>query len=378
MYPIPFCPNPHCENHRTDLHHQRWYTKAGTFNTASGKPRQRYLCRACGMRFSSRTFHLDYYARYSIDYNLLFDLVRSGTGIRDMARIFRIAPSTVLTRISRLARQLLAIHALLLSEMSPRESLAVDGFLSFTGTQYYPTEISHLVGSQSQFTFFMNAANLRRRGTMTTAQKRKREKYEAQFLPPGGELAGQFKSLCYRLLDILSHHGDREVDLFSDEHAVYFRHLTKDPIFRELLNDGTLRHRRISSRKARTVSNPLFPVNYLDRELRMMSADHVRETCKFARNMNNMMERLWIRIFDLNYIKPHRINRCETSDKVSGEIAGIDGELIRRECSSMFWKRRFLTLSNHYPWLDLRTWLRGWVTPLQPRKIESLPRYVLQ
>jgi hypothetical protein len=147
---------------------------------------------------------------------------------------------------------------------------------------------------------------------------------------------------------------------------------------KDLVKRGELTHIRISSHRARTLSNPLFPVNYIDRELRMMSADHVRETNKFARNLNNMMDRLWIRIFDLNFVKPHRVNKGETSDKVSAEVAGLKNGLRGTELTTLFWRRRFLTKSNFTPWIDYRTWLRGWVTPMRKSLFEALPRFALQ
>jgi len=109
-----------------------------------------------------------------------------------------------------------------------------------------------------------------------------------------------------------------------------------------------------------------------------MSSDHVRETNKFARNLNNMMERLWIRIFDLNFVKPHRINRGKTSDKVSAEVAGLEKRLLVNEIRTLFWRRRFLTKSSFTPWIDYRTWLRCWVTPMKRTPFEALPRFALQ
>ena len=377
MYPLLFCPNPHCTNHSPPKN-TRWFIKAGSYSTSSGRPLQRYRCTACRMRFSRRTFHIDYYTHRHLDYQLIFQMLRSGAGIRDIARTLAVSPNTIQNRIGRLARQMMAVHASLTAELSPCENIAADGFLSFTGSQYFPTEITHLVGCESQFVYFFNAANLRRRGTMTEAQKRRRRELEQTFRPPSGELAGQFNSLSARLLQISARSSQSPLSVVTDEHTVYARHFTNDPAMKERVTRGELTHIRISSHKARTLTNPLFPVNYIDRELRMMSSDHVRETNKFARNLNNMMERLWIRIFDLNFVKPHRINRGETSEKVSAEVAGLERALLVTEIKTLFWRRRFLTKSNFNPWIDYRTWLRGWVTPMRKSLFEALPRFALQ
>jgi len=377
MYPLLFCPNPHCENHSPPKN-TRWFIKAGRYSTSSGRPHQRYRCTACRMRFSRRTFHIDYCTHKQIEYRLIFEMLRSGAGIRDMARTFGVSPNTIQNRIGRLARQMMAVHASLTSQLRGGENIAADGFLSFTGSQYFPTEITHLVGCESQFVYFFNAANLRRRGTMTEAQKHRRRELEQSFRPPSGELAGQFNSLSGRLLEIIARSPQSPLSFVTDEHSVYQRHLKRDPVMKDLVKRGELTHIRISSHRARTLTNPLFPVNYIDRELRMMSSDHVRETNKFARNLNNMMERLWIRIFDLNFVKPHRINRGETSDKVSAEVAGLEKRLLVNEIRTLFWRRRFLTKSSFTPWIDYRTWLRCWVTPMKRTLFEALPRFALQ
>ena len=44
---------------------------------------------------------------------------------------------------------------------------------------------------------------------------------------------------------------------------------------------GRYRHLRVSSRVPRTRLNPLFAVNYIDRQLRKDLDEHVRETCVF-------------------------------------------------------------------------------------------------
>ena len=122
------------------------------------------------------------------------------------------------------------------------------------------------------------------------------------------------------------------------------------------------------------MGNPLFPVNYVDRMIRMMSADHARETMKFARNANNLMERLWLRLFSLNYRRPHRENAPKEKRKTAGEVSGLERERIENELSTLFERRRFLSFSAFHPWLDMRTWLRCWVTPLR-KLAEPLPRY---
>jgi len=67
---------------------------------------------------------------------------------------------------------------------------------------------------------------------------------------------------------------------------------------------SALIHRRCSSTAPRTVSNDLFSVNYLDRQILKDLAEHTRQTVQFARNAVNQMERLAVYRAYHNYFKP--------------------------------------------------------------------------
>jgi hypothetical protein len=67
------------------------------------------------------------------------------------------------------------------------------------------------------------------------------------------------------------------------------------------------RHQRTSSRVVRNCENPLFPVNYLDREFRKDQACHVRETVQWSKTVNNTMERMMVYLAYHNLFKPFRI-----------------------------------------------------------------------
>ncbi|MBL8967752.1 MAG: hypothetical protein JNG85_12145 [Spirochaetaceae bacterium] len=137
-----------------------------------------------------------------------------------------------------------------------------------------------------------------------------------------------------------------------------------------MAKEGRLVHRTVSSRAARTRANPLFPVNYLDRELRKDLHEHVRETVCFGRNINRQMERLALYIFAHNYRKRYRIPNDRRSH---AEVAGYDPRRIAVELK-LVWKRRaFLSLTETTP--SMRdSWLRLRETPLKKGK-DYLPRY---
>jgi hypothetical protein len=57
---------------------------------------------------------------------------------------------------------------------------------------------------------------------------------------------------------------------------------------------------RFPSTAPRTTGNPLFAVNYADREIRKDLAEHRRETVCFARSAAMSMARLWVYVADHN------------------------------------------------------------------------------
>jgi len=142
----PFCANPQCEHH---LHHAsdpyRDYVAWGSYDTRAFGEVPRFRCTACGTTFSAQTFQVNYWLKKTYPYD---DLV---------------------VRLASLRR--------------PSEDLAADGFESFCVSQYFPNNIHLLVGSESQFVYEADHVTLRRKGRMTTEQRRRRELLDRRFRP---------------------------------------------------------------------------------------------------------------------------------------------------------------------------------------------------
>ncbi|MGC9312531.1 MAG: hypothetical protein ACP5IA_07535 [Sediminispirochaetaceae bacterium] len=368
----PFCPNRECSLHHSAPPHSDWYVRDGHYRSAAHGRVQRFRCKRCGCRFSSQTFSIDYAVKRDLSYHRLFSLLISCSGIRDMGRILGVSPNCITNRISRLARQSLAVHAELLSHLSLREDLVADGFESFAVSQYFPNNIQLLAGKDSQYWLFSGYAHLRRKGRMTDYQRRRNEKLREQFTLGGVTVYDSFTDLI-RLALITAERSPhrRRVQLFTDEHRSY-RQVLKS------LSDGErsrLSQRRCSSTLPRTVSNQLFAVNYLDRQIRKDMAEHTRETVQFARNVVNQMERLAIYRTYHNYFKPYRIGAGEEGMPTHAEKAGLPARAIRIEKKSFFTQRRFLSRVKALMIGERKVWLRMIKTPLR-RYAEDLPTYV--
>ncbi len=118
--------------------------------------------------------------------------------------------------------------------------------------------------------------------------------------------------------------------------------------------------------------NPLFSVNYLDRQLRKDMAEHVRETVCFGRNVSRSLDRLVIYLAYHNLKKPYREVKGDL--RSHAEVAGVTESEVRSICYGMFMKRAFY--SKVQPEGRYRKmWLREYLTPLK-EKPEYLPLHV--
>lgn len=367
----PFCPNKSCSFHidpdspqAAELSGRRWYKRNGTYHTMIRGPVVRFKCLVCGCGFSEQTFSLDYFVKRTIDYRGLWKLLRSCVSVRSASRTLGCSCDSVTNRSSRLARQCISAHARLLAATELGENQAADGFQSFAVSQYFPNNIHLLVGSKSQLVSFGDYVTLRRSGQMTPVQRRMRAALEALYPSSPQRLTESFTELLEHLHGRFLASTHRPLLFHTDCKLDYVEALAKHTELQEAIERGEFAHQRTDSRAVRNRSNPLFPVNYIDRELRKDLAEHVRETVRFARNVNHSLERLWIYLLDHNLEKRFRINDPVELQRSHADEAGASRVSQRRATRSLFTRRRFLSFETLEPALE-RVWRRQHVTPLK-------------
>jgi hypothetical protein len=361
MHWFAFCPNPRCAYHR-EAPSWPWAWAIGWYTTKAFGKVPRFRCPRCGRRFSTQTFSTHYYLKRPIAYReLLFRLVNGGS-LRGMSRALGCSLSLLTNRIDRLARQGIALHAQML--LTPRipEDICIDGFVSFDGSQYFPSEIPIAVGRTSCFVLEVSHCSRRRSGTMRTAQRAKAKTLYATAPLERGAIARSFREVLSSCLALHPSSPAHPFVLITDQKPDYARVVRHLPAF---WGEGAPRlvHLTVASRLPRTVHNPLFPSNYLDRELRKDLANHHRETPCFSRNVANGMMRLWAYLAWHNYLKPFRI-RWPTSlhPRTHAEACGIKASLMHHLEHRFFSARAFLSRSPLTPPM-LKTWKKLWQTP---------------
>ena len=292
----PFVP-PHCPRTDCRFHRSRagWRWKRHGFFTRAAVPHriQRFRCGHCGHTFSAQTFATSYWLRRpDVLLAAAFRLLAC-SGHRQIAREARCHHTTVMRHGARLGR-----HALLyLWRHRPRgalpEPVVGDGFESFAHSQYHPLYLNLVVGARSHYCYAFTHTELRRKGRMRAAQKRRRARLEQRFGRPDPRGIEQGTALALRL----AAPEPQPLTFRSDEHSDYPRAIAR-------LKGYDIRHEMTPSVQARTAGNPLFPVNRLDLLLRHNSANHKRETIAFSKRHQAVVERAaWLVLWQ-NFSKP--------------------------------------------------------------------------
>jgi len=288
----PFCPNPSCRFHKSGM--RLWRFKRAGFYQRRSAPQlvQRYRCVTCRRYFGDQTFSTTYWMRRPELLAPVFMRLLSCSGFRQIARELRASPSSIARTSARLGRHGLLFHESRRPRGLFREPLDLDSFESFEWSQYYPTSFHVAVGKESHFFYGFTASELRRRGRMTSRQKKRRDELETALGKPDPRAIEKDVASLLRIVAPKS----QALELHTDEHQDYPRAVRR-------VRHLTVTHHTISSRAARTKNNPLFPVNLLDLLIRHSGANHKRETIAFSKRRQSAIERMLIFIVWRNWMK---------------------------------------------------------------------------
>jgi len=329
----PHCPNRYCDSHAES---KAWRFKKKGFYARKQGPRrvQRYCCNHCGVNFSSQTFAVDYWLRTPRLLKPVFWGLVNCSGLRQLARANRVRHTTVQRYAERLGRHCLLLHEDLRPRIAPAEPVVLDGFRTLEAGHYWPFDLNLLVGV-SHYVYGISEAELRRSGTHTPAQAKKRAELEALLGRPDPQATRKsVEELLGRILPAGS-----AAELHSDAHIAY-------PSALRRLRNREVRHRVTSSRAMRTPQNPLFPVNLADEWLRHSSANHKRRTIAFSKRRQGAMYRAAIWQVWRNYMQ-------SSSERRRDEPPGVTIGTIAKAMTL-----NDVLRARQFPWKrDLRGWL---------------------
>jgi hypothetical protein len=220
-----------------------------------------------------------------------------GMANRQISRDLKVNPGTIDNVLARLARHCFLFHTMNMQHAAPPAEIVVDGFVTFETSQYYPFHHHNAVEKDSDFFIYFTDSNVRRSGTMTAAQKVRRNELEALHGRPDPQAVR--KDMAH-LLDVALKDQVSAV-VHSDAHQSYPAAIrTVDCDIRQVVTPG---------RQHRDRRNKLWPVNLLDSLIRHSSANHRRETIAWSKRRQASAERLVIFLVWRNYVKSRREKR---------------------------------------------------------------------
>ncbi len=290
----PFCPNPNCIHHTNS--DDPWpYKKIGYFKRHQAPHRiQRFTCKTCKRSFSTQTFSTTYWQkRPDLDAAIIMKTLGCMAS-RQIARDIKVSPETVDRHISRLARHCMLFHQRMMQDCPPFGEIVVDGFESFEFSQYFPIHHHTAVEKDTDFFIYFTDSELRRKGRMTEAQKRRRHELEMKLGRPDPKA---IEKDMRELLEVALSDLDAAV-VYSDDHPAYKRAIKSLCI--------RIDHRITPGSAHRDKNNDLWEANLLDLLIRHCSANHKRETIAWSKRRQASAERLVILLVWRNYMKGRR------------------------------------------------------------------------
>ncbi len=312
----PWCPNDACAHHgRPDGFR---YRRAGTFTRKAAPHRiRRFECVACGRWFSTQTFDVTYWKKRPDIQRAVYESLVACSAFRQTGRALRVAGSTVERHAARLGRHCLLYQAEHGPRVAPREPLVLDGLHAFESGKYWPFELNVLVGQESDFFYAVTEAELRRSGSMTAGQKRRRSEFEGRH---GRAEPSATRSAVEALIRLVAPAGEALV-VHSDEHAAYPR------AFRRVSN--AIEHHAVTSRRNRNRNNPLFSVDLLDMLLRHCGSNTKRSSIAFSKRRQGAIERAAVTQVWRNFQKRRSERRGDSP--TPAQVLGLAGRPLLTE-----------------------------------------------
>jgi transposase-like protein len=274
------------------------YKKLGFFYRQAKPHRiQRYLCKACGVTFSSQTFSADYWLKRPDILPQLMLKTCGGMANRQIARDIGCAASTIHGQLSRLGRHCLLFHEQMRRQAPSSRDIVIDGLETFEYSQYFPFHHNLAIDNASGVILSFTDSPLRRKGSMTAAQKVRRRELESMFGRPDP------KAIRTGMRDLLTVvlEGVAEVTIRSDDHPAYVRAMRHIPT--------RITHLVTSSKERRDHHNPLWEVNLADMVLRHGSKNHTRETIAFSKRRQQSSDRLAVFTVWRNCVQWRRVKQ---------------------------------------------------------------------
>lgn len=251
------CPNRSCAAFRNPP--RRFYRRNGSYKPqCRTEAVPRFKCKMCRRGFSRQTFRLDYRDKRPQLNVPLFQLLTSGVGLRQAARVIGLDVHAVQRKFRKIARHMRLLNRNLLTNLPAHRTLMLDELESFEQRSITPLTVPVLIDRDSKFVVATEVAPIRRVAKRGSRRRRWLEHYEAKVGKRPDRGNNSVRRVFGRLQRLL---GGRAATLITDEKSAYGRQRR-----RRFLQQ--VAHQTVPSKLPRTVYNPLFAINLTDAMMR--------------------------------------------------------------------------------------------------------------
>lgn len=310
MFQPPRCPHRHCPEHRRPR--PGFFRRHGHYRAlCRPRPIPRFRCRTCRRTFSRQTFRMDYRDHRPGLNARLFELLASGLGLRQSARVLGLTRRCTELKARKIGRHLRRLNLNLRGPLPPGSVLQLDELETYEGKRNTrPLTVPVLIERESRFVLWAESAPIRPRGRMSEARRRAIAAEDA--LSPRKDLSRRSIRRTLRRGAELAGELDK-VPLQTDEKSSY-RGLAAEAFGR-----SRLLHSRTSSRLARGTWNPLFPINHTEAMARDLMGRLRRESWLVSKKRRYLDVALHVFLAYRNYVR----RRFNHDDFSAAEMLGF-------------------------------------------------------
>jgi transposase-like protein len=290
----PFCPDRNCPNHLQPA--RFFYKRTGYYKPqCRTEPVPRFKCKTCNRGFSRQTFRADYgHRRPEINVAML-EMIVSGTGLRQIARMLKIGSRSIQARLRRFGTLHTKLHDRLCPSLPAGRTFVFDEEETYEAASIRPLTVPLVVEAETWFVVSTAVGTIRRRAKKGSKRREKQDREEEE----RGVRRDQSAKCVKQMLEALQRRvPEGSLELLSDEKPSYQK------IVQELFGERAT-HVTISGEAPRTPANPLFPVNNTIAMTRDNCGRLRRDSWLVSKRAQDLRHQLALYVVYRNYVRQH-------------------------------------------------------------------------
>jgi hypothetical protein len=240
----------------------------------------------------------------------LFQSLASGLGLRQSSRNLRLSRRCTELKFRKIARHLRCLNLNLRGPLPEGSTFQLDEFESYEGRRNTrPLTIPVLIETKSRFVVWAESATIRPRGKMTPARRQAVTEDEQRFGRRRDRSRSSLRRTFRRAAELAKNLS--RVFLDTDKKVSY------TGLALEAFGRDRLVHQQTSSRLARTIANPLFPINQTEAIARDLTGRLRRESWLVSKQRRYLDLALQLFLTYRNYVRRRfNFDRASSAERV--------------------------------------------------------------